>query len=228
VRSSSTSCGKTTIPSRVPNAQRVRELRLTHAATGAPLLLLGWASGLLVGWRLLGGVAVRHDWLPGTGALSAWWGVMALCAVAHLGARLGLRGELDDHASDADRDGRPLRLGAGALALVAGVALLYVVASVLFAGRTSPEVYAVLEQALSGFAGVGVACVVSAAGGLYMAEELPRAARQLGLARSGRAQRAMVVVSLLIGSVLFAASMNLVSHFSVGVALLGEAPGGAP
>lgn len=215
-------------PSRVSNATRIRKLRRTHAATGAPWLLAGWVSALLVGTRVLGGVAARHDWLPSATTLTVWWWLMVLGVAGHLGARLGLRGALDEGASDADRAGGPLRTGAAALALGASVTLLFLVAGVLFQGRTAPEIYALLDRALSGFAGVGVACAVGAGSGLYLAEELPRAAHALGLVRPGSGQRAMQVIALVIGCILFAASMNLVSHFSVGQALLGGAPGGTP
>lgn len=199
-----------------------------HAATGAPLLVVGWVSVLVVGSRLLGGASTPQDWLPGPGLLVAWWGVMALGLAAHLGARLQLRSALDDGAGEAVTDGRSLRLGAGTLALVAGVAGLYLVAGVLFGGRSAPEVYAVVNQALSGSVGVGVACVLGAASGLYVSEELPRATVRLGLTRSERARRGTQVISLVLGGILFAASMNLVSHFSVGRALVGAAAGGAP
>lgn len=199
-----------------------------HAATGAPLLLLGWVSVLVVGSRLLGGASSQLDWLPGAGPLVAWWGVMVLGLAAHLGARLRLRDALESPASEADAEGRSLRMGAGVLSLVAGVAALFVVAGVLFGGRSAPEVYTVLDRALSGPVGVGVACFLGAGGGLYLSEELPRAAARLGLLRSERALRATQVISLLVGSILFAASMNLVSHFSVGRALLGAAAGGSP
>jgi hypothetical protein len=199
-----------------------------HAATGAPLLLLGWVSVLVVGSRLLGGTSSPLDWLPGAGPLVAWWGLMALGLAAHLGARIRLRGALEDPATEADADGRSLRMGAGALSLLAGVAALFLVAGVVFGGRSAPEVYAVLDQALSGSVGVAMACLLGAAGGLYLSEELPRASVRVGLVRTERARRATQVISLLIGSILFAASMNLVSHFSVGRALLGAAAGGAP
>lgn len=210
------------------NPSRLTELRRTHAATGAPWLLGGWLSVLVVGTRLLRGVGVRHDWLPSATTLTVWWWLMVLGVAGHLGARLGLRGALDEGVSDADREGRPLRTGAGALALAGSVALLFLVAGVLFQGRTAPEVYVVLDRALSGFVGVGVACAVGAAGGLYLAEELPRAAQALGLVRRERGRRATQVITLVIGCILFAASMNIVSHFSVGQALLGGAPGSGP
>jgi len=212
----------------VSSAPRPHELRRLHAATGAPLLLVGWVSVLAVGWRVLGGTSAQHAWLPGAGALVAWWGTMALGLAANLGARLRLRDALEDAMSEADADGRRLRLGAGTLALVAGVAALFLVAGVVFGGRSAPEVYTVLDQALSGPVGVGLACFVGAAGGLYVAEELPRAVVQLRLVRAERSLRATQVISLLIGSILFAASMNLVSHFSVGRALFGAAAGAGP
>jgi hypothetical protein len=199
-----------------------------HAATGAPLLLLGWVSVLVVGYRLLGGPSSQLDWLPGAGPLVGWGGLMTLGLAAHLGVRIRLGDALENTASEADADGRSLRMGAGALSLLAGIAALFLVAGVVFGGRSAPEVYTLLDQALSGSVGVGVACFLGAAGGLYLSEELPRATVQLGVVRTERALRATQVISLLIGGILFAASMNLVSHFSVGRALLGAAAGGAP
>lgn len=219
-------------PSPVPTAERRHELRRTHAATGAPTLLVGWVTALLVGSRLLAGVTARPDWLPSATALTVWWWVMAAAAAGHLGSWLGMRRASSNARAEADAGGdddddvagRPLRMGAGALALATGVALLYLVAGVVFSGRTAPEVHAVIDRALSGFVGVGVACVLLAASALYFSEELPRAAHTLGLARSERGRRASQVIALVIACILFGASMNIVSHFSVGAALFGGAP----
>jgi hypothetical protein len=80
--------------------------------------------------------------------------------------------------------------------------------------------------------GLGAACVVAAAGGLYVADELPRVARLLGASDAGPRARATQVLSMALGVILFALSMNVVSHFSVGGPLLGSpshnTPAGAP
>ena len=203
-----------------------------RALTGAPALLLGWASASWVGTGLVGTDVSHYSWLPSRGVLTTWWGAACLLALAHVAAALGDRRAGRAHAGNATPaapdEGRTLRIAAGTLALVGTATLLGVLAPAAFGDSSPAEVYARIDALLATLPGVGAACVVGAAAGLYVAEELPRALGQLGAPPDTRFTRAALVISIVVGAMLFAVTMNIVSQFSVGRALVGAASGTAP
>ena len=211
----------------MPTASRHRTLARLHAATGAPALVLGWAPALWVVAGMPGRAA--HSWLPSEPELIAWWLIMALSALSHavLGLMLWRSANTDGREGRESDEGRPLRLATGVLTLAAGVALLTIMAPATFGQASAAEAYQALDACLAVLPGLGLACVAGAAGGLYVADELPRALRAFG-GREGSAQRATYLFSLALGAVLFAVSMLCVSHFSVGGAPLGASAEVAP
>lgn len=195
-------------------------------------MLLGWASASWIGTGLVSAEVSHYNWLPSRGVLASWWVAACLLALAHIGAALGDRRAARAHSGPATPaapdEGRTLRVAAGTLALVGTATLLGVLAPATFGDSSPAEVYARIDALLATLPGVGAASVVGAAAGLYVAEELPRALRELGAPPDTRFTRAALVISIVVGAMLFAVTMNIVSQFSVGRALVGAVSGAAP
>lgn len=96
------------------------------------------------------------------------------------------------------------------------------------AGLEGAAIYGRLRADLGTPLYLGAYVVGIAAMSLHLAIGLPAAARRFGLARSAVAFSRARWMAAALAVLLFAVSVNTLSHFVVGAAILGGAPGGAP
>lgn len=187
--------------------------------SGAPALAAWWLAAIWAGTVACGG-RIRFEehyrggsifWLI-VGAL----GVLTLCA--HLALVLRDRRDAERGAAQPHDEAHGLRLLSGTVASLGAGSVLWVWLRWASGSYGPGRLYADAGEFLGRIPGVSAAVLLAAFSGLYLSESLPRSPWDGEHGPSAR--RLFRLLAMLVGATFFVLTVNVISHFSVGRALL--------